>query len=216
MFEVRELTAGYSPENPIVERLSFSLELGETVGLCGTSGCGKTTILRAILGMLKYYGGYAEGAVLYKKQNLLRLSEKEWRKIRWKEIALVAQSVTGSFNPVFTIERTFAETLKVHKQYKAERITASLEEVKLDKKVLLQYPHELSGGMKQRASIALALSLRPDLLLLDESTSGLDVLTEADILKLLWELQRKKGLSILFISHDRRIVTQFCHRTVLL
>ena len=219
ILEVTGLTAGYIPERPVVKELSFFLEKGETLGLCGSSGCGKTTVLWAVLGMLSACGGYAEGTVMYNKQNLLSLNEKAWRRIRWRELSLVSQSVSGNFNPVCTIEFAFTETLKAHTHYTGtwrEQVCALLESVKLDKRVLKQYPHELSGGMKQRASIALALALNPAVLILDEATNGLDVLTEADILKLLWDLQRAQGLSILFVSHDRRIVQQFCHKRIML
>ena len=217
VIEVSELTAGYMVEDPVVRDLSFSLREGETLGLCGSSGCGKTTIIWAILGMLGEYGGYAFGKVVYQGKNLLTLTEKQWQPIRWKEIALVPQSSMSALNPVYTIRRTFVETLNAHKAYvKGTEIKLAelMDIVGLDPRVLRCYPHELSGGMRQRVSIALAMLLDPDVLILDESTTGLDVIVEADILKLLRVLQKERGFSMIFVSHDRRITREFCHRRI--
>ena len=222
ILDIKELQTGYIKDSPILQNLSFSVEKGETMGLCGTSGSGKTTVIWSVLGMLNRYGGYAEGQIIYSGLedapiNLLDLKEKDWGLLRWKELALVSQNSMSAFNPVFTIERTFKETLKTHKRDNEdgyEKILQLLESVRMEKKILKYYPHELSGGMKQRVAIALALLLNPKVLILDEATTGLDVIVEADVLKLLARLQKEYGLSMLFVSHDRRIVNQFCHRRV--
>lgn len=217
LIEVRSLTAGYGADAPVVRDLSFMLDAGETLGLCGSSGCGKTTVIWAILGMLRQYGGHAHGEVLYDGKNLLKLTEKQWRSIRWTELALVPQSSMSALNPVYTIRRTFVETLKAHGAYGKDsrgRIEALMSMVGLRAEILAQYPHELSGGMRQRVSIALAMLLEPRVLILDEATTGLDVIVEADILKLLRNLQRQQNFGMIFVSHDRRITGEFCHRRI--
>jgi len=227
VIEVKNLTVGYktnvSPSGlkPVLRDLSFELMPGQTLGICGSSGCGKSTVILALLGMLHKQGGYATGEVMYNDMNLLELDEKRWRAIRWSKLALVPQSAMSAFNPVFTVGRTFNETMAAHKDKKAmprrqrlARIETLLGSVGLPKDTLRRYPHELSGGMKQRVSIALALLLDPEVLMLDEATSGLDVIIEADILKLLREIQQKHGISIIFVSHDRRVTAEFCHRRI--
>jgi len=227
VIEVKNLTVGYKTSStpsgikPVLRDLSFELMSGQTLGICGSSGCGKSTVILALLGMLHKQGGYAIGEVMYDGMNLLELDEKRWRAIRWSKLALVPQSAMSAFNPVFTIRRTFAETMAAHKDKKTmprrQRITRAeelLDSVGLPKDTLRRYPHELSGGMKQRVSIALALLLDPEVLMLDEATSGLDVIIEADILKLLREIQLSHGISIIFVSHDRRVTAEFCHRRI--
>jgi len=217
ILEVRNLTAGYEAGKPVVSDLSFELVSGETLGLCGSSGCGKTTVIWAVLGMMRRLGGYAGGEVLFRGRNLLDLDKKQWRTLRWSRIALVPQSSMSALNPVFSIGRTFSEMLKVHKERNLgamAKIPLLLNSVGLELDVLNRFPHELSGGMKQRASIALAMLFDPEVLILDEATSGLDVIIEADILKLLHDLQEQRGLSMIFVSHDRRITGEFCHRRI--
>ncbi|MCL2401962.1 MAG: ABC transporter ATP-binding protein [Oscillospiraceae bacterium] len=217
IIEVKKLTAGYVPGQPVIQDLSFALLPGQTLGICGSSGCGKSTVISALLGLLHKQGGYTEGEVLYNGENLLKLNEKQWRTLRWHKFALVPQSAMNAFNPVFTIGRTFVETSHAHKvETSRDRMELLLDSVGLAPDVLQKYPHQLSGGMRQRASIALALLLDPEVLLLDEATSGLDVITEADILKLLRGIQQERGVSIIFVSHDRRIINEVCHRRIVL
>ena len=213
VLEVKNLIAGYGEEAPVIEDISFNLAAGETLGLCGRSGCGKTTLIWAVLGMLRALGGYTGGEALYRGHDLLKLGERDWRALRWRKIALVPQSVAGALNPVFTIGRTFRETQKTHKAGNLD-FGAALDAVGLPLGTLRRYPHELSGGMRQRASLALAMLLEPEILILDEATNGLDVIIEAEILRLLQDIQRRRGLSILFVSHDRRVTAEFCHRRI--
>ena len=215
--EVKKLTAGYVPGQPVIRDLSFELLSGQTLGICGASGCGKSTVILSLLGLIHTQGGYAEGEVLYNGENLLKLNKKQWSTLRWRKFALVPQSAMNAFNPVFTIGRTFTETSRAHDvKPSSVHVESLLDSVGLVADTLQKYPHQLSGGMRQRASIALALLLDPEVLLLDEATSGLDVITEADILKLLRALQQKRGISIIFVSHDRRVVDEFCHRRIAL
>jgi peptide/nickel transport system ATP-binding protein len=217
VLDVKNLTAGYDARKPVIKDLSFELGSGETLGLCGASGCGKTTVIWAVLGMLRRFGGYADGEVLFRGRNLLDLGKKQWKTLRWSRLALVPQSSMSALNPVFTIGRTFDEMWKVHKERSLDsmiRIPLLLNSVGLELDVLRRFPHELSGGMKQRVSIALAMIFDPEILILDEATSGLDVIIEADILKLMHDLQGQRGLSMIFVSHDRRITAEFCHRRI--
>lgn len=221
IMEVKSLTAGYSSNKTIIKNLSFDLKAGETLGLSGSSGSGKTTVIWAILGMLMRLGGFAEGEVLYNGTNLLELSEREWQRLRWEKISLVPQSSMNTFNPAFTIGRTFKETVKAHKRLgwgwmKDLQAEILMDSVGLSRDVLNRYPHELSGGMRQRVAIALALLLDPEILILDEATTGLDVVIEADILKLMRELQNQRNLGILFVSHDKRVCAEFCDRSIYL
>ena len=215
IIKVNNLKVGYLPNEPLLSNLSFELLSGQTLGICGPSGCGKSTIILALLGMLHKINGYAEGEAIYQNTNLLQLSEKQWMTLRWKKFALVPQSSMNAFNPVFTVGRTFFETLKAHKaEFSAGSAEELLNSVGLTADILKRYPHELSGGMKQRVSIALALLFNPEILMLDEATTGLDVIIEADILKLLRQIQNKSGAGIIFVSHDKRVTAEFCHERI--
>jgi len=217
VLDVKNLTAGYEPGRPVIDGLSFRLESGESIGLCGPSGCGKTTVIWAVLGMLRRFGGYAGGEVIYRDRDLLKLDRNQWKTLRWSRFALVPQSSMSALNPVYKIGRTFDEMLKVHKEHSMDsmiKIPLLVNSVGLETGVLDRYPHELSGGMKQRVSIALAMLFDPEVLILDEATSGLDVVIEADILKHLRELGQSTRLSMIFVSHDRRITGEFCHRRI--
>lgn len=221
ILSVEHLTAGYDRTGLVFDDFSFRLERGECLCLHGPSGCGKSTAVWAILGVLEKRGGFARGSIFYyKKEEKLQLlphDEKIMRELRWKEIALVPQSSMNSFHPVYTIRKTMKEMLELgaEKMTKGQieaRCGELLEMVQLPHSVLDAYPHELSGGMKQRSAIALALLLNPRLLILDEATTGLDVIVEADILWLLKKLRKEKDVSMLFISHDDRISDAFCDR----
>ena len=218
---VRDLTIAYGAgSKPVVDRLSFDVGLGETLGLCGASGCGKSSVALAVMGMLGPAGGMAAGEALFHGRDLLCMAEKEWRRVRWREIAIVPQSSMSALNPVYRIHRTMAETIRAHlgRAMKKEALYRRCEELldlaQLDRHALMSYPHELSGGMRQRVSIALALALSPQLLILDEATTGLDVIVEADILRTIRQIKQRQPLSLLFITHDLRLQKAFCDRRI--
>ena len=220
ILSVQNLSVRYKNQSSCsVNSLSFDLKKGETLCLHGNSGCGKSTVVWTIMGRIRSMGGFATGKIMYEGLDLVTCSEKQWREIRWKKLALVPQSSMNSFNPVYTIGKTLDEMYHVHipnlsKAEKKERKLQLMSMVHLEERVLNCYPHELSGGMRQRAAIAVAIMLSPELLILDEATTGLDVIVEADILKTLMEIKAKENTSILFISHDHRIAEAFCDRQV--
>ncbi|MDY3868283.1 MAG: ABC transporter ATP-binding protein [Pyramidobacter sp.] len=193
--------------------VSLSVPRGALSGLVGESGSGKSTLVTAALGLLPA-GSRACGEIVFEGRNILALSEEELRRLRWKKIALVPQGAQNSFTPVLTIGAHFMEVLKLHcglTGREAERAAAALlEETGLDASAARRYPHELSGGQKQRAAIALALACSPSLLLADEPTTALDVITQAGILKLLRRLQQERGLTVLLVTHDLPMAASVC------
>lgn len=216
MLEIKNLFITYHQQGiatPAVRGISCSVAVGEFAGLVGESGSGKSTMMMAILGLLPPVTAI-KGEIMFEGTDLLSLSEEEIRELRWKKLALIPQSAQNSFTPVLSIGRHIAEVLTVHMQLTrnaAERqIDALLIEVGLDPSVKKRYPHELSGGQKQRAAIALALACSPTLLLADEPTTALDVVTQAGILELLVKLRREKGLTVLLITHDLPMAASVC------
>lgn len=203
----------------VVRDFSFEMYEGEVLCLRGRSGIGKTTVTAAIMGMLPLTNAMAEGKLFYGDMDLLHASEAELQKIRWKEIALVPQSSMNAFNPVYTIRRTLREMMrlenrKITKAEMARREEELMELVQLDHSVLGCYAHEMSGGMKQRAAIALAMVYSPKLLILDEATTGLDIKVQADVLGTILKLKRDTNMSILFISHDAQLGDKISDRRV--
>lgn len=216
MLNVEELRVRYAGQShEAVSGVSFDVPQGAFVGLVGESGSGKTSVVMAALGLLPA-GGVATGAIIFAGQNLLALDEESLRRLRWKKIALVPQGAQNSFTPVKTIGAHIEEVLRVHLRLRGgaakARVAALLTEAELDAAVARRYPHELSGGQKQRAAIALALACEPSLLLADEPTTALDVITQAGILGLLRRLQREKRLTVLLVTHDLPMAASVCSR----
>lgn len=214
MLTLRGLRVRYpGQETDAVRGVSFALQAGSLAGLVGESGSGKTTIVSAILGLLPD-GSRTAGEIEFCGCELRGLDEREMRRLRWKEIALVPQGAQNSFTPVKTIGAHITETLRVHLGLPdgeaRERAAALLEQAELDAGVARRYPHELSGGQKQRAAIALALACDPRLLLADEPTTALDVITQAGILRLLTRLRREKHLTALLVTHDLPLAASIC------
>ncbi len=202
-------------EAPAVRGVSLTILPGQTVALVGESGCGKSTVALAITRLLSDPGQICGGRVVFKGRDLLSLPEPSLRAIRGKEIGMIFQEPMTSLNPVFTIGDQIAEVLHVHLGLSGR--AARLEVLRLLEKVGIapaarridQYPHELSGGMKQRAMIAMALACRPDLLIADEPTTALDVTIQAQILELLRALQQEFHMAVLLITHNLGVVAQF-------
>jgi ABC-type glutathione transport system ATPase component/ABC-type dipeptide/oligopeptide/nickel transport system permease subunit len=211
---------GQQEEVVAVKGVSFDIKQGEIVGLVGESGCGKSTILQTILRSLPPPAVVRGGRIQWGNQNLFELSEQQGMAQRWTEMALVVQSALTSLNPVQTIASHFQDTLDAHPEHAMENPDAWIQELlgwmDLEIDVLGKYPHELSGGMRQRVVIALALLFKPKLLLFDEPTTALDVLVEQEILAQITKLQQELGFSALFISHDLSLVRQFVDRVVIM
>ncbi|MBU2599324.1 ABC transporter ATP-binding protein [bacterium] len=199
-----------------VDDVSFSLKKGETLGLVGESGCGKTVTALSIMRLLPDHSGCTtKGKVLYKERNILALKEKELQRIRGGEISLIFQEPMFFLNPVYTIGNQISEVMLTHQNIKKkEALEKTIEMLKLVKisnpeQRIYDYPHQFSGGMCQRIMIAMALSCNPSLLIADEPTTALDVTVQAQILDLLKELQIKFQMSIIFITHNLGIIAQF-------
>lgn len=227
LVEVRHLSVDYRsrdlPPARAVRDVSFTIGDGEFVGLLGESGCGKSTLGNALLRLLDRPAHHAGGEVLYDGRDLYGLPDRELNRLRWREIATVFQSSMNALNPVLRIERQFRDTMEAHRWDPRtdgdprERVVEVLRGVDLDaERVMRSYPHELSGGMRQRVVLALALLLRPRLVILDEPTTGLDVVVQRSIVDLLRRLQRELGFSVLFISHDLGTVLEIADRVLVM
>ena len=225
ILEIENLSISYfNSSKPVVDGFSLFLYEDEILSLHGCSGAGKSTIVYAIMGALSLNNAVCtSGAIYYKNKNLLALSDDAMRKIRWHEISLVPQASMASFNPVFTIAETLLEMLNSNestrlwgREQKHARMRELMDMVRLDQHVLNCYPHQLSGGMKQRAAIALAIIFNPKILIMDEATTGLDILVEADVLGSILQLKNSNNMSVLFISHDADLSAKFAHRQVFL
>ncbi|MGQ0638824.1 MAG: ABC transporter ATP-binding protein, partial [Nitrososphaerota archaeon] len=213
---VQNLTTHYKTQSGTVHALddvSFSLEKGESVGIAGESACGKSTLGLSLMRTLQG-GKIVSGDILLEGTSILKMSDAEFaKKYRWKDIAMVFQGAMNSLDPVFTIKEQFIEVLKQH-HYDGDfnkRISEIVLSVGLDQEVLKRYPHELSGGMKQRIVIAMALLLKPKFVIADEPTTALDVLVQAQIINLLKKL-KKDGMSIMLITHDLSIISEIAEK----
>lgn len=217
--EVKNLSVEYLSEKGdhliAVEDLSFSIPQGKSLGLVGESGCGKTTVMLSLMRLLPEAGRITSGQVLLNGLDLMRISEKEIQKIRWKEIAMVFQGAMNALNPVRTVESQIVEALMVHevlssKADAAKRAGELLELVGISAKRGKQYPFQFSGGMRQRAVIAMALSCSPKVLIADEPTTALDVMVQAQITDLLQRLQKEMNLTLVLVTHDLGVVAEIC------
>ncbi|WP_158866596.1 ABC transporter ATP-binding protein [Leifsonia sp. AG29] len=221
LLEVTDLSVVYRPRDHAphhaVRNVTFTVEKGEFVGLVGESGCGKSTLGNAILQLLSKPAAVEGGSVVFDGRRLDRMSDDELRAIRWVSLSTVFQSSMNSLNPVLTIATQFRDTFRAHRAPASrDRAAELLRMVDLEESVLDAYPHELSGGMKQRVALALALALSPELVVLDEPTTGLDVLVQRRILDRLRTLQAELGFAVLFVSHDIGTVLELSDRVLVM
>jgi peptide/nickel transport system ATP-binding protein len=217
LLEVDGLVMRYDTEAgevSAVENVSFSLGRGEAMGLVGESGCGKTSVALSLLRLAPDNARYQSGSVRWEGEDLLELSEQKMREYRWAEISMVFQGAMNAWNPVYRVGEQIREAMYQHFDPPLSsseidgRVDRLFELVGLDPAVQRRYPHELSGGMRQRAVIAMALSCDPKLIIADEPTTALDVIVQAQILEELKGIQKDLGLAILYISHDMAVIAQ--------
>ncbi len=205
-----------------VDNLSLAMEKGSVLGLVGESGCGKSITALSILCLVPPPGQVIAGKIIFDKQNLLDLPEAKMRSIRGNRIALIPQDPMTSLNPVYTIGEQIIEAIELHqkvsRQEARSRAIAVLDRVRMPQAAsrIDDYPHQFSGGMRQRVMIAMALACQPDLLIADEPTTALDVTVQAQILDLLRSIQKDEGMSILLITHDLGVVAEMCHNVAVM
>ena len=217
LLEVKDLkTYFYTDEGVVksVDGVSFSVDKGETLGVVGESGCGKSITSMSIMQLIGKPGKIVNGEIDFKGENLLNKDKEEMRKIRGKEIAMIFQDPMTSLNPVYTVGQQIMEAVLIHedmtKEQARERAIQMLDLVKIPdaEKRLNSYPHEFSGGMRQRVMIAMALSCNPEFLICDEPTTALDVTIQAQILNLINELKEKTGTAVMMITHDLGVISE--------
>ncbi|GHZ17354.1 ABC transporter ATP-binding protein [Vibrio cholerae] len=219
LLEINNLCVDYVSPNGVaraVNNVSLTIAPGETLGLAGESGCGKSTLAFAISRLHKAPALISEGEILYKGQDVLKMNDRQLRDFRWNDVSVVFQSAMNSLNPVITIGEQLTDVILAHRKvpYKQahDRAVELLKVVGIHGDRMSSFPHQLSGGMRQRVVIAVALALEPKLIIMDEPTTALDVVVEREILNELYELKSKFGFSILFISHDLSLMGEIADR----
>ena len=219
ILEVNHLSIDYETSKKVkhraVEDVSFSLKKGEMLGIVGESGCGKTTLMMALMQLLPYTGCISNGEILFMGKDLAQMSEQQMTAIRWKEIAMIFQGAMNALNPVKNIGYQIDEAIRCHephlsKEASMQRVGTLLETVGINADCKDQFPFQFSGGMRQRAMIAMALACSPHLLLADEPTTALDVMIQAQILELLQRLRRQFNQSLILVTHDLGVVAEIC------
>lgn len=220
ILKVKDLSVFFKINEGIVravENVSFKLKDGESIGLVGESGCGKTTTALSIMGMLPSNGYVNNGKIFFDGDNITRNTELQWQNYRWNKIAMIFQGAMNSLNPVMKINDQISEAIKLHNpNISKEKLDGRVKElfrlVGLDEKRINYYPHEFSGGMKQRVMIAMALACNPNLIIGDEPTTALDVMVQAQIIDLINDLRRKLNMSMIIITHDLSIISEMCDK----
>jgi peptide/nickel transport system ATP-binding protein len=219
VIEVKDICVDYLLENAVrlhaLDHVSFSLRQGEALGIVGESGCGKTTLMLSLLRLLPNEGRITGGEIIFGDKDLLQLSEAEMRRIRWNDISLIFQGAMNALNPVRTIESQILEVMVLHntipsRKEALQRVKELLDLVGIPFNRARQYPHEYSGGMRQRVMIAMSLACNPRILIADEPTTALDVMVQAQIISLLNDLKQKLGLALILVTHDLGLVGELC------
>ncbi|HEX6449497.1 MAG TPA: ABC transporter ATP-binding protein [Trebonia sp.] len=223
MLEVSGLSVAYETGgDPVraVQDVSFRLERGEFLGIVGESGCGKSTLLFAIARLLAPPARITTGSVTFSGQNLVTMTDRQLARVRWQKLSVVMQSAMNALNPVKSVGAQFADAMRAHGTRSRTEIRSRSEEVLklvgIDKAHLSSYPHQLSGGMRQRAMIAMALLFTPDLVIMDEPTSALDVVAQRSLMTQIKELQSQLGFGIIFVTHDMSLVSHYSDRLMVM
>jgi len=222
VLEVRDLTVDYGGESPLVavDRVSLDVGPGEFLGVVGESACGKSTLMFAIAQLLMPPAEITGGSVRFKGHDLVHMKERQLRHLRWHDYSVVMQSAMNALNPVLTVAEQMRDAMKAHRRVPRKEIEARSTEmlrlVGIDPVHLHSYPHQLSGGMRQRAMIAMALLFTPDLIIMDEPTSALDVVAQRSLMVQIKELQSMLGFAVVFVTHDMSLVARFSDRIAIM
>ena len=222
MLEIKDLTIQYGDKLPVVENFSLSLKKGEIITIVGESGSGKSTVLSSILGLLPNGGKIISGDIIYNGESMLNKSLNQWRELRGTEITMISQDSGGTLNPIRKIGKQFVEYIQTHSKMSAkeaeEKAKDLFSKVNLpDPEIIMKsYPHQLSGGMKQRVGIAMALTFHPKIILADEPTSALDVITQAQIVKEIMGLRKKFDTSIIMVTHNLGVAAYISDKIIVM
>lgn len=208
MLEIKDLAVQYGNQAPTIEHFNLSMKKGEIISVVGESGSGKTTVIRAVLGALSGAGRVTSGDILYHGESLLKNSKSDWRKIRGSKMSMIFQDCGGTLNPIRKIGSQYVEYIRTHqsmtKKEAWDKAVSMLTKMRLPdaENIMNSYPYQLSGGMRQRVGIAMAMTFNPELLLADEPTSALDVTTQAQIVRQMMELRDDFGTGIIIVTHN--------------
>ena len=208
MLEIKDLAVQYGNQAPTIEHFNLSMKKGEIISVVGESGSGKTTVIRAVLGALSGAGRVTSGDILYHGESLLKNSKSDWRKIRGSKMSMIFQDCGGTLNPISKIGSQYVEYIRTHqsmtKKEAWDKAVSMLTKMRLPdaENIMNSYPYQLSGGMRQRVGIAMAMTFNPELLLADEPTSALDVTTQAQIVRQMMELRDDFGTGIIIVTHN--------------
>lgn len=222
MLEIKDLTIQYGDKLPVVENFSLSLKKGEIITIVGESGSGKSTVLSSILGLLPNGGKIISGDIIYNGESMLNKSLNQWRELRGTEITMISQDSGGTLNPIRKIGKQFVEYIQTHSKMLTkeaeEKAKDMFSKVNLpDPEIIMKsYPHQLSGGMKQRVGIAMALTFHPKIILGDEPTSALDVITQAQIVKEIMDLRKKFDTSIIMVTHNLGVAAYISDKIIVM
>ena len=222
MLEIKDLTIQYGDKLPVVENFSLSLKKGEIITIVGESGSGKSTVLSSILGLLPNGGKIISGDIIYNGESMLNKSLNQWRELRGTEITMISQDSGGTLNPIRKIGKQFVEYIQTHSKISTkeaeEKAKDMFSKVNLEEPeiIMKSYPHQLSGGMKQRVGIAMALTFCPKIILADEPTSALDVITQAQIVKEIMGLRKKFDTSIIMVTHNLGVAAYISDKIIVM
>ena len=223
LLQTRDLCVEYVLESGIVgavDKVSFDLNPGEFLAIVGESGCGKSTLLFGIAQLLNPPAEIAGGSVTFRGRNLVRLSDKDLAAVRWKDMSVVMQSAMNALNPVTSVGAQFKDAMRAHgvtsQKEIAQRSAEVLQMVGIDPVHLKSYPHQLSGGMRQRSMIAMAMLFTPELIIMDEPTSALDVVAQRSLMAQIKDLQREFGFAVIFVTHDMSLVSHYSNRLMVM